>query len=65
MTDTRQIEADFARELERALDVSGCRPIEIGRVVLDAPRDQLSRPNGLRELAQIAARELRKRVGRE
>jgi hypothetical protein len=65
MSDTGRIGTDFARELERALAESGSRPLEIARVVLDAPREQLSRPEGLREIAQAAARELRRRVGRE
>lgn len=65
MTDTKQIEALFARELERALGEHAQGPLEIGRVVLDAPQEQLSRPGGLRELAQATARELRKRVWRE
>ena len=65
MTGRRQIEADFARELEQALGERAGGPVEIDRVVLDAPQGELSRPGGLRELAQAAARELRKRMWRE
>jgi len=65
MTDTREIEAAFARELESALGEHAQGPVAIERVVLDAPQEQLSRPGALRELAQTAARELRKRVWRE
>lgn len=65
MIDLRQIEENFARELASALGDRARGRIEIERVVLDAPQAELSRPGGLRELAQATARELRAQVWRE
>ena len=65
MSDLRHLEAAFARELASALGADARGPIEIGRVVLDAPQAELSRPGALRELAQATARELRARVREE
>lgn len=59
------VKTSFVGELERALDKDGGPPLGIGRIVIEAPREQLSRPGGLRELARTAARELRRRLERQ
>jgi hypothetical protein len=65
MSDLARLEAAFAQELASALCEAARGRLEIGRVVLEAPREALARPGGLRELAQATARELRARLRRE
>lgn len=61
----RELGESFARELASALGPRAHEPLGIDRLVLDAPRDVLARPGGLREMAQRTARELRLRIWRE
>lgn len=61
----RKLGDGFARELALALGSRVREGLDIERLVLDAPLAQLSRPGGMREIAQGTARQLRARVWRE
>ena len=61
----RELGDGFVRELALALGSRAREGLDIERLVLDAPLAQLSRPGGLREIAQCTARELGARVWRE